>query len=290
VAAASSIVLRSINPLSTLLICLVWLVAAVLVFDPGFQIATIAVIALVLIIGNRTSPVTILALMAPFALFGFGMLTTNLLFRQDSPFAARVAGEALFASPAASAGVTLFLRTIACGMISALFALTTDPGAFVRALMAYCRLSPRVGHALFAAMQLVPDLASEAQQMRLARAMKSGRPPLAVPGPREAFGLVIPLLAYAIRRAGRTAIAMEARGLSPGARTIMNIPRFTRRDGVFILVTIGTIVLCGVPMLLDARNSTNRAEVHSYLSLGPKTANSLMIREDALHHLPTGER
>jgi energy-coupling factor transport system permease protein len=248
-------VLRSVNPLVKLCVCLIWLFASVLVFDPGFQIATIAVIALALIIANRTSPVAILALMVPFALFGFGMLTTNILFRQDNPFAARPAGEALFASPAVSAGVTLFLRTIACGMISALFAFTTDPGAFVRALMAYCRLSPRVGHALFAVMQLVPDLASEAQQMRLARAMKSGRPPRAVPGPREAFGLIIPLLAYAIRRAGRTAIAMEARGLSRGPRTIMNVPRFTLRDGAFVLVAIGVIVLCGVPMLFGLASS-----------------------------------
>ena len=242
--------LRSLNPLAKLGVCLVWLIAAVLVFDPGFQAATILAIALALIAVNRTSPVTILALAVPFALFGFGMLTTNLLFHRDSPFAVALAGEALFASPGFSAGVTLFLRSIACGMISALFALSTDPGAFVRALMAYCWLPPRLGYALFAAMQLVPDLASEARQMRLARAMKSGRPLRAVPGPREVLGLVVPLLAYAIRRAGRSAIAMEARGLSPGPRTIMNIPGFTRWDGAFVVIAIGVMILCGLPRFL----------------------------------------
>jgi energy-coupling factor transport system permease protein len=242
-------VLRALNPLVKLGVCLVWLMAAVLVFNPGFQAATIAVIALVLIFVNRNSPATILALMVPFALFGFGMLTTNLLFRRDSPFAAELAGEALFASAAFSAGVTLFLRSIACGMVSALFAMTTDPGGFVRALMAYCRLPPRLGYALFAAMQLVPDLASEAEQMRLARAMKSGRPRRRIPGPLEAASLVVPLLAYAIRRAGRIAIAMEARGLSPGPRTIVNVPRFTWRDGAFVVIAIGVIALCGVPLL-----------------------------------------
>jgi energy-coupling factor transport system permease protein len=79
--------------------------------------------------------------------------------------------------------------------------------------------------------------------------MKSGRQLRAVPAPQEAFGLLIPLLAYAIRRAVRTAIAMEARGLSPGPRTIMNVPRFTRRDGAFALVAIGMIALCGVAVL-----------------------------------------
>jgi len=249
VASASGGVLKTLNPLVKLGVCLVWLIAAMLVFNPGFQAATIMAIVLVLIFVNRNSPATILALIVPFALFGFGMLTTNLLFRRDSPFATVLAGEALFASAAFSAGVTLFLRSIACGMISALFALTTDPGAFVRALMAYCRLPPRLGYALFAAMQLVPDLAAEAEQMRLARAMKSGRPRRAVPGPREAVSLVIPLLAYAIRRAGRTAIAMEARGLSPGPRTIANVPRFTWRDGAIVVIAIGVTALCGVPLL-----------------------------------------
>jgi energy-coupling factor transport system permease protein len=242
--------LRNLNPLVKLGVCLLWLTAAVLIFDPGFQAATIVAIALALIFINRNSPVAILALMAPFALFGFGILTTNLLFRRDSAFAVALAGETLFASPAFSAGVTLFLRSLACGMISALFALTTDPGAFVRSLMAYCRLSPRVGYALFAVMQLVPDLASEAQQMRLARAMKSGRRPPALPGPREASSLAIPLLAYAVRRAGRTAIAMEARGLSTGPRTLANVPQFTRGDAVFVVLAIAAMVLCGVPMLL----------------------------------------
>ena len=110
--------------------------------------------------------------------------------------------------------------------------------------------APRLGYALFAAMQLVPDLASEARQMRLARAMKSGRPLRAVPGPREVLGLVVPLLAYAIRRAGRSAIAMEARGLSPGPRTIMNIPGFTRWDGAFVVIAIGVMILCGLPRFL----------------------------------------
>ena len=81
--------------------------------------------------------------------------------------------------------------------------------------------------------------------MRFARAMKSGRPLRRVPGPRELAGLVIPLLAFAIRRAGRTAIALEARGLSPdGPRTIMDAPRFTGADAVFVTAALGILGLC----------------------------------------------
>jgi energy-coupling factor transport system permease protein len=58
------------------------------------------------------------------------------------------------------------------------------------------------------------------------------------------------LLAFAIRRAGRTAIAMEARGLSPDApRTIMNAPAFHGRDGVFVVVAVGVLGGCVVAMV-----------------------------------------
>jgi energy-coupling factor transport system permease protein len=240
-------VLTSLNPLSKLVVCCIWLAAAVLVFDPRFQLAAILAPALALIVLHRTSPLVLLALMVPFALFGFGFLTTSLLFRQESDFAMRMAGESVLASPEFSAGVTLFLRALACGMISLFFALTTDPGLFVRALMRHAGLPPRIGYSLFAAMQLVPDLAGEAQQMRLARAMKSGRRLRRIPGPFELMSLVIPLLAFAIRRAGRTAIAMEARGLGPDApRTIMNAPAFHGRDGVFVVVALGVLGGCSV--------------------------------------------
>lgn len=238
--------LKSLNPLSKLFVCCLWLVAAVLIFDARFQLAAILVPALALVGLNRTSPMVLLVLMLPFALFGIGFLTTSLLFRQESDFALRMAGEALLASPAFSAGMTLFLRALACGMISLFFALTTDPGLFVRALMRHAKLPPRIGYSLFAAMQLVPDLAGEAQQMRLARAMKTGRRLRRFPGPVEVVGLVIPLLAFAIRRAGRTAVAMEARGLSPDApRTIINAPAFHARDVVFAGLALGLLGLCG---------------------------------------------
>jgi energy-coupling factor transport system permease protein len=244
--------LKALNPLSKLLVCIVGLVASVLVFDAHFQIALIVVTGLSLIVLNRTSPLLLLAVMVPFCLFGFGFLTTSLLFRQDSDFATRMAGEAFLSSPAVSAGLTLFLRAVACGMISIFFALTTDPGSLVLALMVHGRLPPRIGYALFAAMLLVPDLASEAQQMRIARAMKIGRRIRRVPGPGEIISLVIPLLAFAIRRAGRTAVALEARGLSPvGPRTVLNAPDFKRSDAIFLIAAVVVIALCAAAAFSD---------------------------------------
>lgn len=244
--------LSAVNPIAKLAVCIAWLFAAMLVFDARFQVACILIPALALVTLGRVSPLRLLLLAIPFALFGFGFLTTSLLFHRESGFALQVAGEAPLRSPAFSAGLTLFLRALACGAISMVFALTTAPDRAVRALMTTLGLPARIGYSLFAVMQLVPDLAAEAQQMRLARAMKSGRPPRRVPGPIELFSLVVPLLAVAIRRAGRTAIAMEARGLSPtGPRTIMNAPGFGLCDWVFGLSAMAVLatLMLGVVLL-----------------------------------------
>jgi energy-coupling factor transport system permease protein len=226
--------LTALHPLPKLLICFLWLAASIFLFDAGFQLLIIGIVAASLILLEKTSPLVVLQLMVPFALFGLGFLTTSVLFRQESNFALLMASETPFRSEALSAGLVLFLRALACGMVSALFALTTDPGAFIKAMMVSWRLSPRIGYALFSALQMVPDLASEAQNVRLARAMLRGRRPRRVPGPLETASLVVPVLAYAVRRASRTTIAMEARGLdAPGRRTVAGAPEWRCRDLVF---------------------------------------------------------
>jgi energy-coupling factor transport system permease protein len=235
--------LNQLHPLPKLIVCLIWLVAAIAVFDARFQLITIVLAALALVLFNRSSPLLVLGLMIPFALFGVGFLTTSILFREGSDFAGKMAAEAPFVSEGVSAGIVLFLRAIACGMVSALFTLTTDPGDLVKALMKDWRLSPRIGYALFSALNLVPDLASEAQQIRLARAMKRGGLPRRIPGLVEGFSLMLPLLAFAIRRASRAAIAMEARGLAGhGTRTILGAPVLARRDAVFAGLALALLV------------------------------------------------
>lgn len=237
--------LSTVHPLVKLCICLAWIVASIVVFDARFQLATILACCLALVILEKKSLLTILLLIVPFSLFGLGFLTTSLLFRAESDFAQRMAEEAPFASQALSAGIVLFLRAIACGMVSALFALTTDSGLLIKALMVDWRLSPRIGYALFSVLQLVPDLAAEAQQIRLARAMKRGRPPRRFPNPAETIGLLIPLLAYAIRRANRAAIAMEARGLATGVpRSVVGAPKFGSGDALFIVLALSLLGLC----------------------------------------------
>ncbi|WMT85317.1 energy-coupling factor transporter transmembrane protein EcfT [Pelagibacterium sp. 26DY04] len=232
--------LRRLNPLTLFAVCLAYLAAAATSFDAGFQISVVVLVAAVLLAVQRVPPLLLLVLMVPFVLFGMGFITTNLLFRRDSDFAVHLAGSE--SGAALSAGLTLSLRALACGAVSILFALSVDPGAFVRALIAYLRFPARLGYALFVAMQLVPDLLAEAAHLRMARAIRTGRPVGRVPGPSEMAGLMVPLLAFAVRRAGRSAVAMEARGFGAlPARTMVGVPGFSWRDAAFGLTSLAVL-------------------------------------------------
>ncbi len=239
--------LSALHPLPKLGLCLLWIVASLLVFALQFQIATFLLAFGLLWLGERVALCKLLALMVPFALFGFGFFTTSVLFNREAGFALQMAREQGAAEPDLAPGLVLFMRVLACGMVAALFAQTTDPGQLVRALMLHLQLPAPVGYAVLQAMHLVPDLGREMQMLRMARAMRLGRPVSRLPGPAEMGALLIPLLAFAIRRATRAAIAMEARGLLPeGPRSHLSQSPLRRND--LIAAGAGTLGLVALVM------------------------------------------
>lgn len=240
--------LKTFHPLPKLALCLAWIVASLLIFRLSFQIALFLSAAALLVVDARIPLRRVLVLMVPFALFGFGFFTTSVLFGAESGFAVQMAREQ-GGAPDVSPGLVLFFRVLACGMTSAVFVLTTDPGRLVRALMQHMRLPAPIGFALMQAMHMVPDLRSEMLQLRMARAIRLGRPLRRIPSAVEAGSLGIPLLAYGIRRATRAALSFEARGLQWGKpRTHLPQPPITRAD--LILVSAGTCVLIGTSAVI----------------------------------------
>ena len=234
--------LSRLHPLPKLALCLTWIIASLAVFDLQFQLVALGFAVLLLWVAERVALWKILLLMVPFALFGIGFLTTSVLFQRESGFAVQMAREQGAVQPDLSPGLVLFARVLACGMISALFALTTDAGRLVRALMQHLRLPAPVGFAILQAMHLVPDLGREIRSLQMARAMRAGHAMRRIPRPGEVMALVIPLLAFGIRRATRAAIAMDARGLKPGrTRSQLPQPEVTKYD--IIASAVGLVAL-----------------------------------------------
>lgn len=238
--------LRRVHPLSKLLLALVWLVALTLVFDARFQAACIVTVLVLLIVLDQARPGEILLVLIPFALFGSGFLWSHWLHPAAiADYAESVGDSAARRGGDVAAAIILFLRAIAYGCVSYAFARTTDAADLVRALMQYLKLPPAFGYGLFAVSQFLPALRQEAEAMRMARALRNGKAIRRIPSPGEVMGMILPLIASALRRADRAALAMELRGLAPGRpRSFAKRLDFQRRDPLFLLM--GITVLAGL--------------------------------------------
>jgi energy-coupling factor transport system permease protein len=244
-------VLERLNPLAKLAAAVIYFIAATIVFDPIFQLALLLSIILALVALDRVEPLMLLKVVAPFALVGLGYLWTNLFFHDSaSYYTPSSAGTVEIADPALNAGVTLFLRAVVFGAISYCFIRTTDAAELMRSLMQQAKLPPHIGFSIFSAVQFLPYLRDELRQIRLARALRNGRPRVA--GIVDLPSTAIPLLASTIRKASRAAISMEARGLTrPMHRTSLHRARLAPRDAVFMILALGLLaaLLAGVALI-----------------------------------------
>lgn len=156
-----------------------------------------------------------LALAIPFSGVPFGALSRRCL-----PPLAAVAVVALMNAALAAdstdgwrAGLAVGLRLTAIVLAGALFAMTTEPADLAGGLQQQVGLSPRLAVGAVAALRLAPLLAADWRAVRLARrarGLAGGWSPAA--WLRLVGSALFGLLASAVRRATRLALAMDARG------------------------------------------------------------------------------
>lgn len=133
-------------------------------------------------------------------------------------------------------GAAAALRLYAMFGVTLLFVATTEPADFVRAMMQQWKVNERLGYGTLAVLRFIPDLRRELEAVRAAHRVRgmTGR------GNRGKLAerlrrYMIPLLAAAVRRAERTAYAMDARGFgSRRRRTYYRKFAFAPRDWVFL--------------------------------------------------------
>lgn len=180
--------------------------------------------------------------LAPLALVGLGFVWTNAVFARPSdpgtvwdlgPFRATQAGLAF--------GIAIGLRGLAIGALSVTFVLTTDPTDLVVGLIRWARVPFRLGYPMLAAYRFLPFFRDELDQIELARRVRGQ---LAGPSPIgeliRRLGGIVPLLASAIRRAARIAVAMDARGFaSARERTYLRDAPLTAHDVLFAAAALG---------------------------------------------------
>lgn len=159
--------------------------------------------------------------MLPFSIGAFGYLWTTVVFAADSTgtiiwsFAGIDVTDEQWAR-----ALSLAFRVMAFSTLSLLFAFTTDPVKFIMSLMQQLKLSPKLAYGILVGYQFLPVMKDEFTQIQQAQRLRGAK--------KEKYGwqrllamrrVLIPMLAGAVRKAERSAFAMEARGFTGETRT-----------------------------------------------------------------------
>lgn len=233
------------NPTAKLAAHLILSLAVTVVFDP---VTPLAFVGLALLTGRILGriPLALLArALAPFWLLAASLIASNALFVET----ARRQGVLWSWGPltatrhGALIGLSLAERGVAIAAFSVLFLLSTDPTALIRSLVQQARLPARIAYPALAAYRFLPLLRGEYETLTLARRLRGyGRRRRPLGGLRERVTLIVPLLAGAIRKAERVAVAMDARGFdTTGPRSQYRRICVTATDG---LMVTGALALC----------------------------------------------
>jgi len=159
--------------------------------------------------------------MLPFAIGAFGYLWTTLVFGTET--GGRIiwsfAGLDVTAEQLETA-LSLSFRVLAFSTLSLMFAFTTDPVKFIMSLMQQLKLSPKLAYGVMVGYQFLPVMKDEFTQIQQAQRLRGAvEEKNALKRLLDMRRVLIPLLAGAVRKAERSAFAMEARGFTGEART-----------------------------------------------------------------------
>ncbi|SNZ14001.1 energy-coupling factor transport system permease protein [Terribacillus aidingensis] len=181
----------------------------------------------------------------PFTIFALGMLVSTLLFAK-TPADPSVTQQFLFwnlPSETVQDALALAIRVFSYATLSLLFVLTTDKVAFILSLIQQCRVSPKLAYGILAGYRFLPLLTNELTTIRSAHLVRGARTKTSRLTRYKQY--TIPLLASAIRKAERTAVAMESKGFTGEKdRTYYRSYHVRWTDWTFSFVMLCALGLC----------------------------------------------
>ncbi|KZX49094.1 energy-coupling factor transporter transmembrane protein EcfT [Haloarcula sp. K1] len=235
-------VLHRLNPVSKLLAITPAMGLLMLATDPYTPLSFVVVGALVTVVLGRLSPFSYLRVAAPLVVLAasFVLVYPFVVGGPDgAPSRVLVSlGPLAVQESGVRIGAATGLRILALSVLSLLFVLTTETESFLRALVQNLGLPYRIGYSAMAAFRFAPMMRSDVKRVRAAHTVR-GTPQ--TDGLRDRVHRVsryaIPLFVNAIRRAERTALAMDARAFGAyEERTHYRTHSVTGTDVAFVVL------------------------------------------------------
>jgi energy-coupling factor transport system permease protein len=168
----------------------------------------------------------------PLAIPALGILITMVLFAADRGGRLLLGlGPFDVTTGVVSNALALILRVFAIALPGVLVFATTDPTDLADALVQNVKAPARFAIGALAAFRLLPLLGQEWQTLTLARRARGVEG-----GLRTFVSTAFALLVSALRRGGRLAVAMDARGFDSGIRrTYARVQVFGRADAALLV-------------------------------------------------------
>lgn len=137
-------------------------------------------------------------------------------------------------------GLGLGFRVLSFAALSMMFVMTTNPTKFMLSLMQQCKLPPKLVYGILAGYRFLPTFKDEFTILKQAHRIRGVVRERGIKGYLKQFKrYAIPLLANAIRKAERVAIAMESKGFTGSRdRTHYHEMKISTRDWVFMFAFI----------------------------------------------------
>lgn len=239
--------LNEMNPSIKALSIIVSILMLSIFFDPVTPlISLILTISITFIFGKISFKKWIL-LFSPFIFMAIVYVWSSILFPRVNP-GDSIIWEWSFISITAEGfqrSISLGLRVLSFASLSLLFALTTNPINFLLSLMLQCRLSPKIAYSIMAGYQFLPLIKNEFEIIRSAHRIRgAGRTETFLDKMKQIKKYGIPLLASGIRKAERTAIAMESKGFTGDRnREFYKVIPVSKRDWLLFCLLICIVLV-----------------------------------------------
>jgi energy-coupling factor transport system permease protein len=248
----SSAYLQRRNPCIKLLAVALIALVLTFIFDP---LTPAVVLVLTMLAGRVLGGLSFRAQLRPlwgFVLAGVAILLANIFFNKENAVspALLTLGSVKITGPALWAAGTLWLRLFAFALLSLVFVKTTEPQHLLLGLVHQLHLNYRVAYSSMVGYRMLPLFQVDYRTIRAAQRVRGVQE---VEGPLHLWSrtrrYAVPLLAGAVRRAGRVAVAMDARafGAFP-ERTYRERMVAGRADWVFLaaVVVLTSAVVVGL--------------------------------------------
>lgn len=245
------------NPSLKLLSLMVMVLAVTLAFDPWtptvFFLLALVILPLLGHVSLRTLRMPLLFF---FILGALGFVGSNALFYAPTvgkPLTILWQGGTFRVSiEGIQVGISLAMRMMAIVFFSMIFVTTTDPTDLVLSLIQNVRFPFRLGYGILVAYRFLPLWRTELEVIRAAHRIRGVGERTTLSGRWEQLRrYAVPLLANAIRKAERVAIAMDSKafGALP-RRTYYRKLEVTRADWAMF---VGTLAITGLLLCILAR-------------------------------------